>query len=68
MAATAALVAGQTIDIPRVPVVPVHTASVGGKPWRYVLIPHDEIAENMTLAGAAERFGAGEVGTTDGHG
>jgi type III restriction enzyme len=34
-----------------------HAASCGGKPWRYVLIPHDEIVENMTLAGLAERFG-----------
>ncbi len=30
----------------------------GGKPWRYVLIPHDEIADNRTLAGLAERFEA----------
>ena len=29
-----------------------------GKPWRYVLIPHDAIAENMTLAGLATRFEA----------
>lgn len=28
-----------------------------GKPWRYVLIPHDEIAENITLEGLAARFG-----------
>ena len=34
-----------------------HAASYGGKPWRYVLIPHDEIAENITLEGLAERFG-----------
>lgn len=34
-----------------------HAATYGGKPWRYVLIPHDEIAVNMTLAGLAERFG-----------
>jgi hypothetical protein len=34
-----------------------HAANHGGKPWRYVLIPHDEIAENMTLAGLAARFG-----------
>jgi len=27
-----------------------------GKPWRYVLIPHDEIAENITLSGLANRF------------
>jgi type III restriction enzyme len=28
----------------------------GGKPWRYLLIPHDEIAENKTLQGLAEFF------------
>lgn len=26
-----------------------HTKSYGGKPWVYALIPHDVIAENMTL-------------------
>ena len=30
----------------------------GGKPWRYVLIPHDAIAANMTLAGLTERYGS----------
>lgn len=25
----------------------------GGKPWKYLLIPHDEVAENKTLAGFA---------------
>ena len=34
-----------------------HAASYDGKPWRYVLIPHDEIAENNTLEGLAARFG-----------
>lgn len=34
-----------------------HTKSHGGKPWQYALIPHDEIAANMTLAGLAQRFG-----------
>jgi hypothetical protein len=29
----------------------------GGKPWKYLLIPHDEIAGNITLKGLAERFG-----------
>lgn len=29
----------------------------GGKPWRYVLIPHNAIAVNMTLDGLARRFG-----------
>ena len=26
-----------------------HTATYGGKPWEYLLIPHDEVAENMSL-------------------
>ncbi|HEY4732774.1 MAG TPA: type III restriction endonuclease subunit R, partial [Gammaproteobacteria bacterium] len=34
-----------------------YTHNHGGKPWRYVLIPHDEIAENITLAGLVVRFG-----------
>ncbi|EGQ63839.1 type III restriction protein res subunit, partial [Acidithiobacillus sp. GGI-221] len=33
-----------------------HAATFDGKPWHYVLIPHDEIAENITLAGLADRF------------
>jgi type III restriction enzyme len=33
-----------------------HATATGGKPWKYLLIPHDEIAENMTLAGLASRF------------
>jgi len=32
------------------------STSNGGKEWRYILIPHDAIAENMTLAGLAEHF------------
>ncbi len=35
----------------------VHALSHGGKPWRYLLIPHDAIAENMTLSGLARQFG-----------
>jgi len=34
-----------------------HAATYNGKPWRYVLIPHDVIAENMTLEALAKRFG-----------
>lgn len=34
-----------------------HTATHGGKPWRYALIPHDAIAENMTLGGLVRRYG-----------
>jgi type III restriction enzyme len=30
-----------------------HALANGGKPWKYVLIPHDVIAENMTLTGIA---------------
>jgi type III restriction enzyme len=28
----------------------------GGKPWKYVLIPHDKITDNMTLAGMVSQF------------
>jgi type III restriction enzyme len=33
-----------------------YAASHGGKPWVYALIPHDEIAVNMTLEVLAKRF------------
>ena len=33
-----------------------HAATCNGKPWKYVLIPHDVIAENMTLAGLTSQF------------
>ncbi len=34
-----------------------HNLKDGSKPWKYVLIPHDAIAENMTLAGLVSQFG-----------
>jgi type III restriction enzyme len=34
-----------------------HNLKNGGKPWKYVLIPHDAIADNMTLSGLARQFG-----------
>jgi type III restriction enzyme len=33
-----------------------HAVNNGGKPWRYLLIPHDAVAENMSLPGLAARF------------
>ena len=27
-----------------------------GKPWRYLLIPHDAIADNMTIAGLVKSY------------
>lgn len=33
-----------------------HSAKTVGKPWKYLLIPHDAIAENMTIAGLAAQF------------
>jgi hypothetical protein len=33
-----------------------HAASYDGKPWTYVLVPHDAIAENMTVEGLARQF------------
>ncbi len=34
-----------------------HARSCNGKPWKYVLIPHNEIATNMTLDSLVSRFG-----------
>jgi len=34
-----------------------YAQSYGGKPWSYLLIPHDAIADNMTIAGLAIQFG-----------
>jgi type III restriction enzyme len=34
-----------------------YSMSYGGKPWKYALIPHTAIAENMTLVALAEQFG-----------
>jgi len=33
----------------------VHANEYGGKPWCYLLIPHDQIGDQMTLAGLAAR-------------
>jgi type III restriction enzyme len=33
-----------------------HAASYDGKPWTYLLVPHDAIAENMTVEGLARQF------------
>ncbi|MBU4316455.1 MAG: DEAD/DEAH box helicase family protein [Proteobacteria bacterium] len=35
-----------------------HAHTYGGKLWKYVLIPHTEIAANMTLNALADRFGS----------
>ena len=37
-----------------------HARGNGGKPWKYVLIPHDVIAENMTLTGLVSQFSTRE--------
>jgi type III restriction enzyme len=33
-----------------------HETANAGKPWRYLLIPHDAIADNMTVAGLAQSY------------
>ncbi len=33
-----------------------NAAKHGGKAWKYLLIPHDAISENMTINGLADRF------------
>lgn len=37
-----------------------HAATCKGKPWKYVLIPHDVIAENMTLSGLVSQYAASQ--------
>ena len=36
-----------------------HAKTYQGKPWKYLLIPHDIIADNMTLSGLAAHAGGG---------
>jgi len=33
-----------------------HAAKNSGKPWKYLLIPHDAIAENMSISGLGAQF------------
>ena len=33
-----------------------YATTFNGKPWQYMLIPHDVIADNMTIAGLASQF------------
>jgi type III restriction enzyme len=33
-----------------------YAASIGEKPWQYALIPHDAIADNMTIEGLVKRY------------
>ena len=33
-----------------------YAAEHNGKPWKYILIPHDAIADNMTVEGLVSRF------------
>jgi type III restriction enzyme len=35
-----------------------HASKNGGKPWKYLLIPHDAIAENMSIKGLTAQFAA----------
>jgi hypothetical protein len=38
-----------------------HVATYGGKPWQYVLVPHDEIIKSATLSGLVARFNMPEI-------
>ena len=37
-----------------------HNAKHAGKPWRYLLIPHDAVAENMSIKGLSAQFTCGK--------
>jgi len=34
-----------------------HNGQNGGRPWKYAIIPHDAVADNMTLEGLIAQFG-----------
>jgi type III restriction enzyme len=34
-----------------------YSQAQGGKPWKYLLVPHDAVAHNVTLSALAGRFG-----------
>ena len=38
-----------------------HAKTYGGKPWQYVLIPHDEMTESATLARLVAKFNLPEI-------
>jgi type III restriction enzyme len=33
-----------------------HSTENGGKPWKYVLLPHDAIMENMSVSGLVNQY------------
>lgn len=35
-----------------------YAKTVGGKPWKYLLVPHDAVAANVTLENLVARYGA----------
>lgn len=41
-----------------------HALANGGKAWHYLLIPHDAIAENMTLKGLASEYQVNATGVS----
>ncbi len=42
-----------------------HAATYSGKPWKYALVPHDVITDNMTIAGLVGRYGSSVHGASD---
>ena len=34
-----------------------YSTTSGGKPWKYVLVPHDAIKDNMAVEGLVRQFG-----------
>ena len=33
-----------------------YSQTQGSKPWRYLLVPHDAVAQNMTITALCTRF------------
>jgi type III restriction enzyme len=38
-----------------------HAKTYGGKPWRYLMIPHDAMLANATLPGLMAKFSQREI-------
>lgn len=55
----AAVLAKQDVAVKWCTLATDYSRDTGGKPWRYALIPHDAITDNMTIKGLADRYSPG---------
>jgi type III restriction enzyme len=51
------VLAKKAVAVERCTAASTHARTYRGKPWRYALIPHDAIADNVTIAFLLKQFG-----------